>query len=857
MSEQGAAQGAGSGATPTARSPARADAGGGPILLAQATVPSGGADPRPIGRVEAVEGAVRSAATGAAVLRPGAPVHQGEVIETGPDGRLLIRFDDGTTLSTGPGARIVLDELVYDPAGGKASFVLSVLKGTFLYVTGLIAGSNPEGVEVRTPAGTIGIRGTAFGCVVDAGTVCVLLEDPDGKVGKIEFRNAAGARVVSGLYESLGARDALSPPSYARLGAAEARDLLLPGLERSSPVEPASGPGLDARTGGGADFAGLDGFTDATFSALGVLGPQNPTVTSETIDTGNPYVAPPAQSPRIELAAAREITLQQPNLAAATRDFGTTIVLPPLLDGADLFASPAFATLGLALFGDAGAMTVEQRLPGVDLAVVGTGAAFRSTLGAYVVGADGRILAPVVIAADTGAVPVGTEFRVDPTGEGLRAGETLGLFLLADGARLNPALAGSATPTVVFRETVPGGLIPGVADIGDVGLEIVLVDGKRSLPLAGEIWHTVAHVGGLPLGEGTVVTRGLNGDDPDPGLPPAADGGPITQHHLLGLAGPDRLRIAFEDSPLSGGDRDFQDLVLELALPPAVAVAASEGAFRYGFAFASPSGTLDGLAVGVDGAEAGVSLVLGPGLALGPGGEVLLEAAPTGVRLEAASASELRFLADRPVAASTFARIADDLALSGGDGPLPAGTYSVRIEAFEVGAPVATLALRFVVPEAPLVGTPDRDDRITGGRGNDVLFGLGGDDRLDGGRGDDILVGGPGRDLLIGGRGADLVRLGVTTALDTAGQPDGPDRFLDFRGKEGDLIDLAPLLEGTGFGAGRADAFVRFLRDQAAGAVEIQVDPTGLGGAGGWQTVLVVTGTLDTSLVAARTLLEA
>ncbi len=833
--------------------------GHGSVVLAQATpgaaAPIAGA--RPIGRVEAVEGGVRSAATGHAVLRSGSPVHQGDVIETGPDGRLLIRFEDGTTLSTGPGARLVLDELVYDPAAGKASFILTVLKGTFLYVTGLIAGSHPEGVEVRTPAGTIGIRGTAFGCVVDTSTSCVLLEDPDGKVGRIEFRNAAGRRTIDQLYESIGARDALSPPSYARLSAGEARDLLLPGLERSTPIEPAGGPGPDLRTGGGADFASLDETSAPGILARGVLGPQDPTALPERLGTDPSYAAPLVSVPRLALAAARDVTLQQPTLAPAAHDFGATVALPPLVDGADLFASPAFAQLGLAVFGDAGALTVEHRLPHVDLAVVGAGAAFESLLGAYVVGADGRILAPMVVAADVGTVPIGTSVRIDPTGEGLRPSQTLGLFLVADGFTRNPVLAGVGDPVVAFRERVPGGLLPGVADVADDDLELVLLDGKRAVPLVGEVWHTVAHVGGLVLGGGTVVTRGLNRDDPGPDLPRAADGGPVTQHHLLGLAGPDRIRIAFEDTPLADGDRDFQDLVLELTLPPAVTVVATEGPFRFGFAFASRTGTLEGLTVRLAGDGRGAGLALGPGLALDPAGEVLLDDGATGVRLAAASAVELRLDAAQPVAAATFAAIADGLALGGGALPLRPGNYTILLEAREPGGEVARLPVRFVVPEAPLVGSAERDDRILGGPGNDVIFGLGGDDLLEGGRGDDVLVGGPGRDVLVGGRGADLVRVGVTTALDRPGQPDGPDLFLDFRAKDGDLVDLAPPLEGLGFERERADRFVRFVPDEALGAVEIQIDPAGLAGAGGWQTVLVVAGTLDDALVASRTLLEA
>ncbi|MCL6609454.1 MAG: type I secretion C-terminal target domain-containing protein, partial [Geminicoccaceae bacterium] len=147
-------------------------------------------------------------------------------------------------------------------------------------------------------------------------------------------------------------------------------------------------------------------------------------------------------------------------------------------------------------------------------------------------------------------------------------------------------------------------------------------------------------------------------------------------------------------------------------------------------------------------------------------------------------------------------------------------------------------------------------DWVVGGRDHDGVLGLGGDDRLEGGAGDDVLVGGPGRDLYRGGKGADLVRIGVVTALDAPGQPDGPDRFLDFRAEDSDLIDLAPLLDGSGFTADRADRFVRFVREEAAGAVAVQVDLAGLGGAQGWTTALLVEGTLDERLVAGRTLLE-
>lgn len=47
---------------------------------------------------------------------------------------------------------------------------------------------------------------------------------------------------------------------------------------------------------------------------------------------------------------------------------------------------------------------------------------------------------------------------------------------------------------------------------------------------------------------------------------------------------------------------------------------------------------------------------------------------------------------------------------------------------------------------------------VTGGSGNDRLYGFGGDDKLNGGKGDDILEGGAGNDELTGGSGQDIFR---------------------------------------------------------------------------------------------------
>jgi surface adhesion protein len=81
-------------------------------------------------------------------------------------------------------------------------------------------------------------------------------------------------------------------------------------------------------------------------------------------------------------------------------------------------------------------------------------------------------------------------------------------------------------------------------------------------------------------------------------------------------------------------------------------------------------------------------------------------------------------------------------------------------------------------------------DLLSGGDGNDIIFGQGGDDTLNGGAGNDILLGGMGNDTLTGGAGAD-------TFMYVKGET-GTDTIVDFNTSQGDVIDLGDLLSGHG-----------------------------------------------------------
>ncbi|MBS0517166.1 MAG: FecR domain-containing protein [Proteobacteria bacterium] len=91
------------------------------------------------------------------VLRIGIDVQANEAITTGANDRAHLVFLDGTSLTVGPNAYIVIDKFVFDPATKTGELAVDAGKGVFRLVGGKISKSRP--ITITTPSGTIGIRG--------------------------------------------------------------------------------------------------------------------------------------------------------------------------------------------------------------------------------------------------------------------------------------------------------------------------------------------------------------------------------------------------------------------------------------------------------------------------------------------------------------------------------------------------------------------------------------------------------------------------------------------------------------------------------------------------------------------------
>lgn len=90
-------------------------------------------------------------------LAVGSSVFSNERIKTGDAASAQLMFVDKTVLNMGPKAELMLDKYVYNPNRGSGQVVVNAVQGSMRFVTG---SQNPTNYSIKTPVGTLGIRGT-------------------------------------------------------------------------------------------------------------------------------------------------------------------------------------------------------------------------------------------------------------------------------------------------------------------------------------------------------------------------------------------------------------------------------------------------------------------------------------------------------------------------------------------------------------------------------------------------------------------------------------------------------------------------------------------------------------------------
>nr|WP_246389170.1 Ig-like domain-containing protein [Microvirga mediterraneensis] len=131
-------------------------------------------------------------------------VAKGDVLQTGADSSLTIKFNDGTVFSLSSSARMVVNDMVYAADSNANSALLTLVQGVIGFVAGRIAKSGD--LKVDTPVATMAIRGTAVHTEIAAfsgTTKFSLLTEPDGTVGSFLLLDKNNpSRVITSLSDA-------------------------------------------------------------------------------------------------------------------------------------------------------------------------------------------------------------------------------------------------------------------------------------------------------------------------------------------------------------------------------------------------------------------------------------------------------------------------------------------------------------------------------------------------------------------------------------------------------------------------------------------------------------------------------
>ncbi|MEY9757433.1 hypothetical protein ABIE73_004828 [Bradyrhizobium yuanmingense] len=124
--------------------------------------PSADAQPpavEPIGNVATVTGiATVIRDKNSYPLRVRDDIYLNDIVQTSSNSALGITFNDATTFNLSAGAKITIDNYVYDDGGKQNSAIFDVGKGTVAFVAAAVAKTGD--MKITTPTATLGIRGT-------------------------------------------------------------------------------------------------------------------------------------------------------------------------------------------------------------------------------------------------------------------------------------------------------------------------------------------------------------------------------------------------------------------------------------------------------------------------------------------------------------------------------------------------------------------------------------------------------------------------------------------------------------------------------------------------------------------------
>ena len=147
-----------------------------------------------IGHVVKMTGSASIVRNGVTIdLNNGDNVYQNDVVQTGSGSTLGLVLNDGTTFNMTANARLMLNDLVYDPNSTSNTALYTLVEGATSFIAGQVAKTGD--MKVATPVAAIGIRGTAVNLDISStdGTVSIsVIDQQDGQVHAVQVFNNAG-----------------------------------------------------------------------------------------------------------------------------------------------------------------------------------------------------------------------------------------------------------------------------------------------------------------------------------------------------------------------------------------------------------------------------------------------------------------------------------------------------------------------------------------------------------------------------------------------------------------------------------------------------------------------------------------
>ena len=119
-------------------------------------------------------------------------IYSGEVIKTGANGSVQLRFIDKALMTIKPSSELSITSYLYDDGSrgtSKKEVVMNLVTGGFRTITGIIGKGDKSAYRVQTPAASVGIRGTNYEIQQESSDSYVMAV----YVGGISVENEAGS----------------------------------------------------------------------------------------------------------------------------------------------------------------------------------------------------------------------------------------------------------------------------------------------------------------------------------------------------------------------------------------------------------------------------------------------------------------------------------------------------------------------------------------------------------------------------------------------------------------------------------------------------------------------------------------